>query len=170
MLTISIMMFTWVIPVQANDELQSTEDITGLIQDYQGTIDELVGNMDESTVSEAFSFLEEKVADGSFESEEGLREAIAEGQERFGFEISEEQARDVLGMVTALEDMGFDSESIINNIESMYNEYGSDITEHTEEIVVEAVKESAGTIIKNAILDFFAMIGEAVKNFFENLF
>ncbi|MDR2889572.1 MAG: DUF1002 domain-containing protein [Lachnospiraceae bacterium] len=164
------MMFTWVIPVQANDELQSTEDITGLIQDYQGTIDELVGNMDESTVSEAFSFLEEKVADGSFESEEGLREAIAEGQERFGFEISEEQARDVLGMVTALEDMGFDSESIINNIESMYNEYGSDITEHTEEIVVEAVKESAGTIIKNAILDFFAMIGEAVKNFFENLF
>jgi uncharacterized protein YpuA (DUF1002 family) len=163
-------MFTWVIPVQANDELQSTEDITGLIQDYQGTIDELVGNMDESTVSEAFSFLEEKVADGSFESEEGLREAIAEGQERFGFEISEEQARDVLGMVTALEDMGFDSESIINNIESMYNEYGSDITEHTEEIVVEAVKESAGTIIKNAILDFFAMIGEAVKNFFENLF
>lgn len=165
----TLVLTCWVTPVLASEEVGG-EDITGLIKEYQGTLEELLGSLDESTAGEAFSFIEEKMADGSFEDEAGLKEAIIEGKEKFGIEISEEQAKEVLGLVTTLEEMGFSGEAVLNNIESMYNEYGNDFVNHSQEMVADVVKESMGSIITNAIWDFFRMIGEAIKSFFTNLF
>lgn len=149
---------------------EGTEDITGLVRQYQDNLKELLNGMDESTVEEAFSFIKDKAAEGNLSSDAGLAEAIQESKEKFGVEIREKDVEEVLEVVNTLEEMGFDSEKIIAKAEAMYEEYGADFVDHAEEIVVDAVKDSLGTIIKKAIVEFFRMLGESIKKFFMDLF
>lgn len=146
------------------------QDLTGLLREYQDAFGELLENTDETTIEEAFSFLKEKAADGGLQTEEGIENAIEEGKEKFGIEIDDRYIEEMLGVVEQLEDLGFDSETILDKAEGMYQEYGSDMADHTQELVADAVKDSIGTIIINAIVEFFRMLGESIKSFFTNLF
>ncbi len=146
------------------------QDITGLMEEYQEKIKDMISDMDESDINEAFSFLKEKAAEGGSLTEADMQQAIEEGKEKLGVEIDDQYIEEMLGLVNSLEEMGFDSQELIEKAESMYQEYGADFVDHSQELVVEAVKDSIGTIIKNAIMEFFRMLGESVKNFFTNLF
>ena len=160
-------MTAWAATGQGTGESQ---DVTELVQEYQEKIKDMIGDMDENEVNQAFTFLKEKAADGGLKTEEDVKNAVQEGKEKFGIEVEDKYVEEMLELVNTLEDMGFNSEAFIGKAETMYQEYGADFVDHTQEIVVEAVKDSIGTIIKNAIMDFFNTLGESIKNFFANLF
>ncbi len=162
---LSFCLLGFVITSQA-EELDPAE----LIQEYQDVLGDILENADESTINEAFSFLKEKAAEDGLNTEDEIKSAIEEGKEKLGIEIEDQYIEDMLGLVNQLEDMGFDSEEILNNAEGMYQEYGSDMVNHVQELVTDAVKDSIGTIIKNIFVEFFRMLGESIKNFFTNLF
>ncbi len=145
-------------------------DPNELIQEYQDVLGNILEDADESTIEEAFSFLKEKIAEDGLDTEEEIKNAIEEGKEEFGIEIEDQYIEDLLGLMNQLEDMGFDSEEIINDAEEMYQEYGADMVDHVQELVTDTVKDSIGTIIKNVVAEFFRMLGESIKNFFTNLF
>ena len=65
-----------------------------------------------------------------------------------------------------LEDLGFDSEKIVDKAEEVYDQYGSDFAEHTDEVVTDAVTNAVG----NAFTRFCKSVGNAIKDFFVNLF
>jgi arsenate reductase-like glutaredoxin family protein len=144
--------------------------VTDFLGEYQQQFKELFSSIDESTISEAFEFLQEKVADGSLETEAGIENAITEGKQKFdigvGKEIDEQHIKSMIELVTTLEEMGFDSEKMVEKAKSMYEKYGVDFVDHTEELVFEAVKDSIGSAIRNAFTAFFRMIGD----FFRDLF
>lgn len=149
-------------------------DATEFLAGYQEKFKELFSEMDEETISEAFDFLQEKIAEGSLESETGIEDAIKEGKEKFkvefGEELSEQQIKSMIELATTLEDMGFNSEKIVEKAKEMYEKYGIDFIDHTEELIFEAVKSSIGTIIKNAVAEFFRMLGRFFKDLITNLF
>ncbi len=146
------------------------QDVTGQVQEYMDEIKDMIGDMDESTINEAFTFLKEKAAEGGLKNEEDIQKAVEEGKEKLGVEVEDKYIKEMLEIVNTLEDMGFDSEKLIAKAENMYQEYGADFVDHSQELVVEAVKDSVGTIIKNAVLEFFRMLGQSIKDFFVNLF
>jgi uncharacterized protein YpuA (DUF1002 family) len=166
--SLSIMAFSE-ITVYASEE-EEQQDITEVVEEYQDKIKAIIGEMDESAIEEAFSFLKEKAEDGALQTEEGIREAVEEGKEKFGVEVEEQYIEEMLDLVNELEEIGFDSEKLISNAESMYQEYGVDFVNHAQELVTETVKDSIGTIIINAIAAFFRIIGEVIADFFTDLF
>ncbi|MCL2052191.1 MAG: hypothetical protein FWG91_10765 [Lachnospiraceae bacterium] len=139
------------------------------LSEYQDQLAEFFSGVDEEVLPEVFDFLQEKAGDGSLKSESGIEEAIKEGQEKFGGEIegklSEQHIKSMVELATTLEDMGFSGESIIEKSRAMYEEYGTNFVNHFDELVTEAVKDSIGNMIKNALNRFWQMIG----NFFKDL-
>lgn len=146
----------------------ANSSVTDFLTGYQKQFKELFSDVDESTISEAFSFLQEKAADGSLKSEAGIEDAINEGKEKFdvgaGKEIGEQHLKSMIELATTLEEMGFDSEKIVEKAKSMYDKYGIDFIDHAEELVFEAVKNSARNAIRDAFNAFFRMIGDFFRD------
>lgn len=146
-----------------NDSDEAAGDVIGQVKKELTAIFE---NVDQETAGEVFSFLKEKISDGNLGSEEGLLNAIREGEEQFGVEISREDAKKLVETMNKLEDMGFSAEYVLDKTESLYQEYGAGFVEHIDEVVTGAVKNAAS----NAVGNFFDNLKESVKSFFANLF
>lgn len=144
----------------------SGEDATDIIEQIKQQLNAVFENIDQETASDAFSFLKEKIADGDLTTEEGLSNAIEEGKEKFGVEISKEDARKLVDAMEKLEDMGFSAEYLIDKTESLYEEYGADFIDHVDEVVTGAVKNA----VSGAISSFFENLANSVKDFFTGLF
>lgn len=141
-------------------------DTEELLGDVKDKISEAVSEMDPKTVKEIFQFASEKISDGSLDSEEGLKAAIQESEEKFGITIKEADARKVVEAMQKLEDMGFSADYILNKAESLYDKYGADFVDHTNEIIRGAVENA----VKNAAESFFSNLWQSTKNFFSGLF
>jgi len=137
--------------------------------EYQDQFADFFVDVDEEQLPEVFDFLQEKVADGSLKSESGIEKFIKEGKEKFGNDIggglSELHLQNMVELANALEDMGFNTERIVEQAREMYEEKGMDFVNYIEEIVTDAIKESVGTMIKLAISRFF----QTIIDFFKNL-
>lgn len=147
-----------VLASETNPEDESSK-ITEQLKNY---LDEALENLDPETAEEVFGFLKEKAADGSLKTEEGIREAIREGEEKFDAQIDEKNVERLVETMEKLEDIGFSAEHMIEKAEGLYQEYGSDLTDHMDEI-------AAGTV-KDAVKNFFCNLKDTVVRFFKSLF
>lgn len=143
-----------------------TAEIDRILGEAKGKISGAFEKTDEETAREIFDFVKGKVSDGSLKTEEGLLEAIKEGENKFGVSIDEETARRVVAVMEKLEDMGFSGEDIIEKSKELYEAYGAEFMEHADEVVTEAVEEA----VTDAVGSFFRNLWEGIKNFFQNLF
>lgn len=121
---------------------------------------------DEGQAKEFFSFVKDKIKDDALDSEEGILEVIEEGKEKFGIEISKEDAGKLVGAMEQLQDLGFSAEDVVDEAEKLYQQYGADFADHAEEAITGAVKNAA----ENAASGFFEGLKLSVKNFFDSLF
>lgn len=144
----------------------NTVDIGSLLGDVKDKLSEAVSRLDTETVKEMFGFIEEKVKDGSLKTEDGLTDAIREGEDKFGITISEADARKVVETMEKLENMGFSAEYVLQKAEELYERYGADFVEHADEVIAGAVEDA----VAGAAESFFHNMWESVKIFFQNLF
>lgn len=165
-LTVLAMMFLAIPMSAAASEASSGEDAADIINQIKQQLEAVFEDIDQETASEAFSFLKEKIAEGNLTTEEGLSSAIAEGKEKFGVEVSKEDARKLVDAMEKLEDMGFSAEYLIDKTEGLYEEYGAEFINHVDEIVTGAVKNA----VSSAISSFFENLASSVKEFFTGLF
>lgn len=145
---------------------ESSVDIGSLLGDVKDKISAAVSDLDTDTVKEIFSFLKEKIQDGSLKTEEGLAGAIREGEDKFHVTINEADARKVVATMEKLEDMGFSGEYVLEKAEALYDKYGADFVEHADEVIAGAVENA----VAGAAESFFKNLWESAKNFFQNLF
>ena len=64
-----------------------------------------------------------------------------------------------------LEDMGFSADYVLDKAEKLYDKYGADFVDHTNEIIRGAVENA----VKNAAESFFSNLWQSTKNFFGGL-
>lgn len=163
----AVVMAFLVLPISAAASgTSSGEDATDIIEQVKQQLNAMFENIDQETASDVFSFLKEKLSGGDLATEEGLLSAIEEGKEKFGVEISKEDARKLIDAMEKLEDMGFSAEYLIDKTESLYREYGADFVDHVEEVVTGAVKNA----VSDAVSSFFKNLADSVKDFFTGLF
>lgn len=155
------------IPVRAAEASSGEEiDIEEFLSGVEEKVSEALSEIDEEEMSEIFEFVKEKVADGSLRSEEGLKAAIEEGEDKFDVTIDESVAQQVVDAMEKLEDMGFSGEEIISKAQNLYNTYGADFLSHANEAFAEVVEEA----VENAVASFFSNLWEDVKTSVKNLF
>ena len=141
------------------------------------------------TVSELLDFVKEKWDDGSFKSEEKIQEAIDEGEEKFDYTLDEGVREQVAGVLKKLNDMGLNSETVIDTarklyeengeeindkLQEMYETYGDEMADHAEEILkenlVEPAKEAAKAAVEDTAKNFWKDLKTSVVSFFQNIF
>lgn len=140
-------------------------DIGGMLGGVKDKLSEAIAGMDEGTVGEVLNFVKEKVSDGSLKTEDGLTQAIREGEEKFGVTVDREDAQKVVDTMEKLEDMGFSGEYVMEKAKELYDEHGTGFVDHIDEVVAGAVKDA----VAGAASGFFSNLWESTKSFLKNL-
>ena len=141
-------------------------DIAELLDDVEERVSDALSKIEKEEMDEIFDFVKEKVSDGSLYSEEGIKAAIAEAEEKFNVSVDASVAQQVVDAMEKLEDMGFSGEEIVNKAEKLYDTYGADFLKHANEMFAETIEEA----VENAVADFFSNLWEDIKTSVSNLF
>lgn len=135
-------------------------------RELTGELGQMVKNTDEGTVNEIFDFFQQKTEDGAWKSTESMEQAIREGKERFGVELQEEDAQQIVDTVEQLEAIGISPEDMLEEARNLYEEYGAEYVEHAEEAITNAVKTAAADMAESFVDYVTQTIQETVKNIF----
>ncbi len=113
-------------------------------------------------VDDVIAFIREKLEAGELATDEDIREAIQEGEEKFDVSLTEEEKEKIQQLIEKAKALGLDPEKLLMKAESMIDEAGKELIEDTQE----AVKQS----FKSSVSGFFQDMGKRVKSFFSNIF
>ncbi len=109
--------------------------------------------------------------EGNPGSEEEIRDALNEAEERLGIALTDAQKEKLSSLLEKVNGSGIGSEEILDKIESLYETYGGELVEDTlREKLVEPVREAAAEKTESVLREFFRTMGETIQEFFSNLF
>lgn len=131
-----------------------------------GQLAEAAENVSGDEVEALIAYIKQKVANGELETDEDVRAAIAEGSEKFGVFLSEEEIQKIVDLMSKLRGMGLNSEYLISQAEKLYNKYGADIVNHADEAISEAVSGA----VSGAAKGFFESMKDSIKDFWNGIF
>ena len=131
-----------------------------------GEIASITKSADDEKVEELIAYIKGKLAAGELESEEDIRNAIIEGETKFGVDLSEEDILKIINLMNKIEKLGIDPEMLLSQAKDLYDKFGDQILAEPEN----ALKEVAENAVKNAVGNFVDRVKTSVSNFFSNLF
>ena len=149
--------------------IQSEESLS----DLKESLEEVIQNVKPEDAKKIFNFINQKIEEGNWESETGIKEAISEGEKEFDVTLTEEQKNMILSMVSKIKKLGISPQFVLELAENVYEKYSIDIkneiSENSQQIVEEVqnkVKEEVDKSIKN----YFSDMVTNVKTFFRGIF
>lgn len=148
---------------------KNEESITSL----KNSLDELVKNLKPEDAKKIFQFVEEKIEEGKWNSEQGIKEAIAEGEKEFDVTLTKEQKEMVLSVVSKIKKLGIKPEYLVEQIEKIYEKYGEDLEEGIKKEKDKIVEETQNKIkeeINKSVSNYFTDMVSNVKSFFKGIF
>lgn len=125
-----------------------------------GELSENIGDGEE--MEELVAYIKAKLAVGELESEDDIRKAIIEGEDRFKITLSDDEKAQIVEVMNKIKELGLDPNMLLTQAQDLYEKFGNEILDHTEEVV----KQSIGDSVKT----FFTDMTVRVKDFFTGLF
>lgn len=110
-------------------------------------------------VEELIAYIKAKLAAGELETEEDIRKAITEGQERFGVVLNESEVQQIVDFMMKIKELGLDPNMLLDQAADLYDKFG-------DELLNKATDEG----FWSSVGDFFSNFGKAIADFFKNLF
>lgn len=117
------------------------------------------------------NYIIEQVAAGALTSEEAVKQAIAEGEEKFQITLTEGEKDSIIKLVNTVNSWDLDTEGIVKKAEELYKDYGTDLFEKPEQALAEAAKDVAKKGAEGffeGVGKFFVNVGTEVKSFFQS--
>ena len=131
-----------------------------------GEIATVTKSVDDAKVEELIAYLKAKLAAGELETEEDIRNAVIEGEEKFGVDLSEEDINKIVSLMKKIETLGIDPELLLSQAKDLYDKFGDGLLEDPES----AIKDAAGNMVKSAFTEMVENIKTSITDFFKNLF
>jgi len=126
------------------------------------TTSEITKSASSKEVEDLISYLKAKVAAGDLDSEEEIRAAIKEGEDKFGVSLSDDEEQKIVDFMLKVIKLGIDPDLLLDQAGDLYDQYGDELLDHPEK----AFLAYAG----NAVEEFFDDLGEMISDFFSSLF
>lgn len=126
------------------------------------TTSEITKSASSKEVEDLISYLKAKVAAGDLDSEEEIRAAIKEGEDKFGVSLSDDEEQKIVDFMLKVIKLGIDPDVLLDQAGDLYDQYGDELLDHPEK----AFFAYAG----NAVEEFFDDLGEMISDFFSSLF
>lgn len=138
------------------------------------TLEDIIKSIKPEDANKILSFVEEKIEEGSLESEKGIDEAIKEGEEEFGVTLTKEQKEMIYSVAKKVQKLGIDPNFLVTKAEEIYAKYSKELKnqagEAGEKIVEEAqekIKEEINKSITNYFSDMVTNVTSFIKGFFK---
>lgn len=145
-------------------EVMSGEDIPDTTLDT--ALNELVATGEIATksanseeVEELIAYIKAKLAAGELETEEDIRQAIAEGEEKFGVTLTEDEIQQIIDFMMKIKELGLDPNVLLDQAADLYDKFGDDL-----------LSKATDEGFWSSIGGFFSDFGNAIVDFFKNLF
>ena len=119
---------------------------------------------DSQDIEELIAFVKAKVAAGGLDSDDQIRSAIEEGEDKFGVTLTEDEINQIIAIMQKINQLGLDPNVLVSQAEDLYSKYGKDFLNNLDTDAI------AKEVAKSAASGFFAKIGDAIKGFFAGLF
>lgn len=113
-------------------------------------------------VEELFAYIKGKLAAGELDTRDEIEQAITEGEEKFQMTLTEDQKEQILQVMEKITQLGLDPEKLLDQAKDMYEKWGTDLVNHTQEAIKKSVAES--------IQSYFTDMVTTVKDFLKGLF
>lgn len=149
--------------------VQSEESISSLKE----SVDELIENVKPEDAKRIINFINEKIDEGKWDSDEGIKEAISEAEKEFGVTLTKEQKEMILSVVAKIKKLGIAPEYIMEQAAEIYEKYGEELKEDISKSSQQIVEETQNKIkeeIDKSITDYFSDMVSSVKSFFKGIF
>ena len=133
----------------------------------------LLKELEASHVKKLISFAREQVEKGNWETEEGIEQAIKEGEKEFKVTLSKEQKKKIHGVIKKIKELRLTPEFILEQAEKIYDKYGKELTKNATEAGNEILQETKDKIqeeVKKSVKDYFSDMVGKVKGFFRGFF
>lgn len=119
---------------------------------------------DSQDIEELIAFVKAKVAAGGLDSDDQIRSAIEEGEDKFGVTLTEDEINQIIAIMQKINQLGLDPNVLVAQAEDLYSKFGKDFLKNLDTDAI------AKEVAKSAASGFFAKIGDAIKGFFAGLF
>ena len=119
---------------------------------------------DSQDIEELIAFVKAKVAAGGLDSDDQIRSAIEEGEDKFGVTLTEDEINQIIAIMQKINQLGLDPNVLVAQAEDLYSKFGKDFLKNPDTDAI------AKEVAKSAASGFFAKIGDAIKGFFAGLF
>ena len=119
---------------------------------------------DSQDIEELIAFVKAKVAAGGLDSDDQIRSAIEEGEDKFGVTLTEDEINQIRAIMQKINQLGLDPNVLVSQAEDLYSKFGKDFLKNLDTDAI------AKEVAKSAASGFFAKIGDAIKGFFAGLF
>lgn len=119
---------------------------------------------------DVIAFVKEKLEKGELESEEDIRDAIAEGEKKFHVRFSEDEKGKIVKIVKKVMDLGLDTDELAKQAEDLYEKFGDEILDKAGDELAGTVTEAVKEGVKDSVNDFFKDFGHNIKEFFGGIF
>ncbi len=110
-------------------------------------------------VEELIAYIKAKLAAGELETEDDIRQAITEGEERFGVTLNDSEVQQIVDFMMKIKELGLDPNVLLDQAADLYDQFG-------DELLNKATDEG----FWNSVGEFFSNFGKAIADFFKNLF
>lgn len=153
-------------------EITGNKENDGLFS-LMDSAEELLKNVEPEEAEKVIAFIEEQIQEGRWESEEGIKEAIARGEKEFGVELTEEQKDQVMSVIAKIKKMGISPEFILEQAKKIYEKYGGELKDKADEAGKEILSDTQDKIkeeVKKSFTDYFSDMVNSVKTFFRGMF
>lgn len=119
---------------------------------------------DSQDIEELIAFVKAKVAAGGLDSDDQIRSAIEEGEDKFGVTLTEDEINQIIAIMQKINQLGLDPNVLVSQAEDLYSKFGKDFLKNLDTDAI------AKEVAKSAASGFFAKIGDEIKGFFAGLF
>ena len=119
---------------------------------------------DSQDIEELIAFVKAKVAAGGLDSDDQIRSAIEEGEDKFGVTLTEDEINQIIAIMQKINQLGLDPNVLVAQAEDLYSKFGKDFLKNLDTDAI------AKEVAKSAASGFFVKIGDAIKGFFAGLF
>ena len=119
---------------------------------------------DSQDIEELIAFVKAKVVAGGLDSDDQIRSAIEEGEDKFGVTLTEDEINQIIAIMQKINQLGLDPNVLVAQAEDLYSKFGKDFLKNLDTDAI------AKEVAKSAASGFFAKIGDAIKGFFAGLF
>ena len=148
---------------------KSGKELTSL----EDSLEDIIQSIKPEDANKILSFVEEKIEDGSLESENGIEEAIKDGEEKFGVTLTKEQKEMIYNVIKKVKSLGIDPKFLVNQAEEIYAKYSQELKDQAGEAgkkIVEEAQEKIKEEINKSITDYFSDMVTNVKTFIKGIF